>query len=119
MSADIKFIYKIVIEFPVTFSIKNNEDPFIVEGKGWFADELINWKIVMSEKTGIKTWLGGDDYAKKKIILEGLGEYPFLAIEQTGGSFLNEFIDNEFIDIGSIENKFIQQKTYLYFKDES
>lgn len=112
--------YRILVEFPVTIDIENNDDPFVIEGKGWFADELINWKVVMSGKSGIKTWLGGDTYHDNKIILEGIGEYTFLGIQITGTRFLNDFPDNyatHYKGINIKENELIPEKTYLSFKE--
>ena len=102
--------YKLLIEFPVTMPIENNEDPFISEGKCWFEGELVNWKIIMSEKTGVRNWLGIDDYASKKIILEGLGEYEFLGVA------VNHSNDNDVI-FGMSDVKFIEEKSYLIISD--
>jgi hypothetical protein len=102
--------YKLLIQFPVTMDIKNNDDPFISEGKCWFENELINWKIIMSEKTGTRNWLGIDDYKSKKIILNGLGEYKFLGVA------VDHANDDDFI-FGMSDVKFADEKTYLIISD--
>ena len=38
--------YRLLIEFPITMATENNDNPFVVEGKCWFKDKLVNWKVI-------------------------------------------------------------------------
>jgi hypothetical protein len=105
--------HRILIEFPVKMDIENNDDPFIIEGKGWFKDKLINWKIIMSEKTGIRNWLGAEDYAKKKIILNEAIEGEFLGLNIDRNN-INNFISVERLP-KSFDKKH-KEESYVIFR---
>ena len=101
--------YELAVVPPISMAIKNNDDPFITEGKGWFADELVDWKIIFEGLTNVKNWFGGHVYKNQTLVLDGLGKYKFLGVEMKGDCFMFDVCDpSSLID---------DRKSYIIFKE--